>query len=77
MGTDTESTADEFIRVMAELRALGDWCTNDHDERHAIRELRHAASNAIHDGLRRAQEAISVAHEVRRLAEEIKAAQAS
>lgn len=72
-----ESIADEFIRVMAEIRELAEFCANEHEERHAIRALKQAANNAITAGLRTAQDSLAVAREVRRLTEEMKASKAS
>ena len=68
---EARSLADEFVEVLAMVRAMDCNMTNDRHERHQVRSLKRMAEAAIAEGLRRAAECAWLAKDLPSLVAEV------
>lgn len=66
------SLAEQFVDVLAMVRAMDADMTNDRPERHQVRALKRVAEAAIAEGLRRAAEAAWMAKDLPSLVAEVR-----
>lgn len=64
-----ESLADRAVRILAKLATLNDDVTNDHADRHALRNIKRIASSHLDAALREVEDLIYLADTVRELRE--------
>ena len=65
------SIAEQFVDVLAMVRAMDADITNDHPERHQVRKMKRMAEAAIAEGLRRAAELVWLAKDLPSLVAEV------
>lgn len=66
--TQHESLADVGVAALAAVSAMTDGVTNDHPERHAIRQLKHLAQADLEQAFRRARQLAYMVDDLRKLA---------
>jgi hypothetical protein len=67
--TQHESLADAAVAALAAVSAMTEGVTNDHPERHVIRQLKHHAENDLAAAFRRARAVAYLVDDLRKLAQ--------
>jgi len=72
--SDRKSLADDAVDALAAVGRMDFNVTNEHDERHLVRNLKRMAEQALEQGFRHARELAWLAEDTRREADKARAA---